>query len=204
MLVRIEIAGPGAKARRLVFDDGGAPRETSAAAVKRLGIEEGTEVAREAVVAALSETEYGLAKERALRLLGYREHSAEELLRKLRDTGYPEAVAQAVVARFTEIELVDDARFAAAWNRSRAAAGYGPRRIRRELEMRGVSPETIRNALSDGEDSEDELARALSALGGRTAADRQGRDRLVRRLVSRGFALSVALRAVRASDIDED
>jgi len=70
--------------------------------------------------------------------------------------------------------------------------------------MRGVSPETIRNALSDGEDSEDELARALSALGGRTAADRQGRDRLVRRLVSRGFALSVALRAVRASDIDED
>jgi len=102
MLVRIEIAGPGAKARRLVFDDGGAPRETSAAAVKRLGIEEGTEVAREAVVAALSETEYGLAKERALRLLGYREHSAEELLRKLRDTGYPEAVAQAVVARFTE------------------------------------------------------------------------------------------------------
>ncbi len=92
-LERIEIAGPGSKARRLVFDDGLDPRLTSAAAVKALGLVPEMDISREAVERSLADIEPALAKDRALRLLGYREHSAAELRRKLQDNGYPRDLA---------------------------------------------------------------------------------------------------------------
>lgn len=199
MIERIENAGPGAKARRLVFDDDLEPRCTSAVAVRELGLQAGASVSRSAIEEALGEIEYTLAKERALRLLGYREHSSAELRRKLCDTGYPPCVSAAVTARFVEVELVDDRRFAAAWTRSRISAGYGTRRIKRELVQRGMDPDLIEDTLSELIDPDEELGRARAALGGRTATDRAGRDRLVRRLVTRGFSLSVAIGA-----LDED
>jgi SOS response regulatory protein OraA/RecX len=200
MIERIETAGPGSKARRLVFDDGSEPRLTSAAVLRERGLKEGDTIWLEDLENALSPIEYRLAKERALRLLGYREHSAAELRGKLRDSGYPQAVAAAVTDRFVEVELVDDARFAGLWTRSRIAAGYGPRRIRRELSQRGIDADLIDRELSESFDPREELGRARAALGSHAATDRAGRERLVRRLVSKGFSLSIALRAVEGCE----
>jgi len=201
-LERIEIAGPGSKARRLVFDDGLDPRLTSAAAVKALGLVPEMNVSREAVERSLADIEPGLAKDRALRLLGYREHSAAELRRKLQDNGYPRDLAEAITQRYVDVELVDDSRFASSWTRSRVSAGYGSRRIRQELAQRGIDPELIDDAIADAFDPDDEVELARRALGSRTAADRAGRDKLVRRLVGRGFSLAVALAALEADDVD--
>jgi len=201
-LERIEIAGPGAKARRLVFDDGLDPRLTSAAAVKELGLVPEMHISREAVEQSLAEIEPALAKDRALRLLGYREHSAAELRRKLQDNGYPRGLSEAIAQRYIDVELVDDRRFASSWVRSRVSAGYGTRRIKQELAQRGVEPDVIEAALAEDLDPEREVERARRALGGRSAADRAGRDKLVRRLVTRGFSLSVALSALEVEDID--
>lgn len=203
-LERIEIAGPGSKARRLVFDDGLDPRMTSAAAVKELGLVSEMVISREDVERSLAEVEPALAKDRALRLLGYREHSASELRRKLQDNGYPRALSDAITQRYVDVELVDDKRFAASWVRSRVSAGYGTRRIKQELAQRGVDPEVIDEAIADALDPEEEVDRARRALGGRTAPDRAGRDKLVRRLVTRGFSLSVALAALQADSDDGD
>lgn len=201
-IVRIENAGPGLRARRLIFDDDSPSRTTSAAAVKHLALAEGMTVRVDELERSLAEVEYPLAKDRALMLLGYREHSAAELRRKLIDVGYPQNVCQAVVARFEEIELVDDARFAGAWARSRRIAGYGSRRIVSELELRGVDEETISAALSQESDESEEIARARAALRGKTAEDRAGRERLLRRLVARGFSLAVALKATGSDAVD--
>lgn len=200
---RIENAGPGAKARRLVFDDGSEPRLTSAAAVKQLCLEAGVSMSRSALEETLAEIEFPLAKERALMLLGYRDHSIAELQRKLRDCGYSPSVARAVTDRMTEVELLDDERFSSAWTRSRVSAGYGPRRIRQELVRRGIDPELADAAIAESIDGEGEVARARSALRGRTAANRAERDKLVRRLVSRGFSLSVALAAIELESADQ-
>jgi len=202
-IVRIEHAGPGSRARRLLFDDETPTRTTSAAAVKHLGLEEGMSIAGEALEESLDEIEYPLAKDRGLMLLGYREHSAAELRRKLHDAGYPTTVCRAVVERFVEVELVDDARFAAAWVRSRRGAGYGTRRIARELEQRGIDAEVIQAALTDDADETDEIQRARRALRGKVPEDRASKDRLLRRLVSRGFSISVALKALEVSDVED-
>jgi regulatory protein len=203
-VARIEHAGPDLRARRVIFSDGSPTRVTSAAAIREIGLEEGTAVVPEALDDALSSVELPLAKERALLLLGYREHSANELERKLRDSGYSADVATAVVKRFVEVQLVDDSRFASAWVRSRRASGYGTRRVRQELERKGIDAETIGAALADEADDADELARALAALGSRKATDRRSRERLIRRLASRGFPLGIAVSAVDMVDSASD
>ena len=198
---RIETVGPGSKARRLIFDDGSEPRLTSAAAVREIQLVPGAHVSAQEVDAALAAVEYVLAKNRALRLLGYREHSALELRRKLEDTGYPPAIAQAVTDRFAEIELVDDARFAQMWTRTRLAAGYGPRRIKQELALRGIEALVVEQVLADSvDDGEDDVDLARAALGGRVATDRASRDRLTRRLLNRGFSPSAARGALNTPE----
>jgi regulatory protein len=200
-IVRIENAGPALKARRLFFELDPMPRITAASVVKRLGIDVGLEVDRSTLETTLAAEELPLAKERALQLLGYRERSAQELLGKLRDSGFPDDVSQAVVQRFVEVELVDDERFAAAWVRSRRAAGYGDRRVRRELEDKGVDPMLIIASL-DPDQGDDELTRASASLRGRRPRDAADAQRLIRRLLGRGFSIGAAKEAVGLAGVE--
>ncbi|HEY5541372.1 MAG TPA: regulatory protein RecX [Coriobacteriia bacterium] len=203
-IARIEDAGPDRKARRLTFEDGIEPRITSASVVKELGLEEGLSIDADVLEASLAEVELLLAKERALRLLGYRERSRAELVRKLCDSGYPEAIASQVAERFAEIELLDDERFAAVWVRTRNAAGFGARRIARELAEKGLAPETAAAALEAISGGEDQVARARQTLRGRIVTDNKERDKLIRRLVAKGFSLSVAVQAVDSCRSGDD
>jgi regulatory protein len=200
---RIENAGPDVRARRLIFDDASTPRVTSAAVLKLLSLDVGSAVDTEQLRVALAEHEPRLARERALQLLGYRERSRAELRQRLLDNGYPRDVVDPVVERFCEVELVDDRRFAAAWVRTRDSAGYGRRRIARELTDKGVEQDIISAALDD-ELHSDELSRATAALRGRAPSDARDRERLVRRLVSRGFEFRVALDAVGRAAADDE
>lgn len=195
---RIENVGPEAKARLLVFSDTRV-RRTSASVVRELGLESGAQVDLVQLERTLGESEERHAKERALRILGYRDRSVTELRKRLSDDGYPDAVLAAVVDRFCEVELVDDARFARSWAATRAAAGIGRARIARELREKGVDPDLALSAIEDALVDQDEVGRALAALRGKVPADRRERDRLLRRLVTRGFELGVAIRALDAA-----
>lgn len=203
LIVRIESVGPDLRARRIFFDGDPDYRTTASTVVKRLAIAEGMEVDREALEADLAAEELPLAKERALKLLGYRERSAFEVHRKLRDSGFPESVSKAVVQRFSDIELIDDERFASAWTRSRRAGGYGEQRISRELAEKGVDSSVIVAAL-ETDDGADETGRALAALRGKVPRDRADSQRLIKRLLGRGFSLSVARDAVSRSTSSTD
>ena len=150
-ITSIEDAGPQRRARRLHFSDGAEPRTTSAAVVRALGLEQGVEFDERSV----TEAEAEQARERALRVLGYRERSTAELVAKLTDDGYPARLAHQIVDRFVELSLLDDTRFAELWARNRVAAGYGRRRIADELARKGVDADVARSALDEvlGDDS---------------------------------------------------
>ena len=204
MITRIEAAGPERRARRLVFDDGCEAREVSSSVCRELALQEGQQVDPAALEESIRAIEVRLAKARALQLLGYRERSEAELTSKLRASGYPPDVASSVVARFVDVELVDDRRFAFAFARSKAASGYGDRRIARELKARGIPEALLEEVLATFDPSSDELSRARSAMRGRIPADASQARKLVRRLVARGFDLSVAIKAVESrGDFDE-
>jgi regulatory protein len=103
--------------------------------------------------------------QRALGLLVRREHSRPELARKLRARGVPSDEAEAAVRQMTQAGWQDDARFACSLARSRVAGGYGPLRIRMELESHGLDAAAIAaafEALAEaGDDDWDGRAREL-------------------------------------------
>lgn len=136
--------------------------------------------------------------QRALGLLTRREHSRQELARKLASRGVEAVDAAAAIDRLAAAGWQDDARFAASVVRSRAAAGYGPAFVRAELRAHGLGHEVVAGAMEGFEGDWLEVARALArrrhpGAGQGGAADARKAMEL---LLRRGFSLEQARAAI--------
>lgn len=87
------------------------------------------------------------AFECALRLLSRREHGAYELANKLAQKGYADADIQETLHECQRLDLQNDARFVESLMNTRVRQGYGPLRIRRELQQIQIDRELIETAL---------------------------------------------------------
>lgn len=123
-----------------------------------------------------------------------RARSRSELERDLKKREVPEQAVAAVLDRFTEVGLIDDASFAQEWVGSRGRRS-GALRLRQELRHKGVAEEHIAEAInirSDDEDRENALE-----LGKRKAASMNSLDAVTKRrrltafLSRRGFSSAV-------------
>ena len=74
-----------------------------------------------------------------LRLLARREHSQKELLDKLALRGFQRDEVEPVIVEMGEQNWQNDARYTECYVRQRIASGYGPMRIRYELQQRGIN-----------------------------------------------------------------
>lgn len=130
--------------------------------------------------------------QRALGLLVRREHSKQELDRKLRAKGASEEEASAAVRKMSSAGWQDDTRFAVSLARARAINGYGPLRIRAELGMHGIEPEAIAAAFDAlAEAAEDDWIAQASDLVrrryGEGVLDPRQRRKAAGLLLRRGF-----------------
>jgi regulatory protein len=73
-----------------------------------------------------------------LRLLARREHSRRELLNKLALRGYQRDEAEPVLATLAERDWQNEGRYTECYVRQRIQNGYGPMRIKYELQQRGI------------------------------------------------------------------
>lgn len=85
-----------------------------------------------------SDTTYRNALNSALRILARRDHSVFELAQKLARRGYEEGTVRRVVAECGRLNYLDDRRVAGQLIGRMQRKGLGTRRIRHELEKRGV------------------------------------------------------------------
>jgi regulatory protein len=137
-----------------------------------------------------------------LRLLTGSPRTRNQLAVALRRREIPEEIIEAVLERFEEVGLIDDAAFAGAWVESRHhGRGLARRALARELRTKGVDTAVIEEAVSRLDpDQEEETARALVArkLHATRGLDR---DRRIRRLAGmlarRGYSEGLAVRVVR-------
>ncbi|WP_433326288.1 regulatory protein RecX [Spirillospora sp. CA-294931] len=143
-----------------------------------------------------------------MRLLASAPRTRAQLAEALRKKGVPDEVAEGVLARFTEVGLIDDEAFAEAWVRSRhSGRGLGKRALAAELRQRGVAEETLKDAV-ETVDSEQEEQRARELIARKVAASR-GVDpvkrtrRLVGMLARKGYPSGMAFRVVREA-LEED
>jgi regulatory protein len=82
----------------------------------------------------------------AMTLLAVREHSRQELLRKLQARFESDELEDALL-RLSDEQLQSDRRFAQGYARERALKGHGPQRIQAELLKRGISGNDADSAL---------------------------------------------------------
>lgn len=144
------------------------------------------------------------ARDCALRLLGRREHSAEELSHKLCQRGYPPAVVETVVAELARERWQSDARYAAELIHYRRRQGYGPLRIRAELRQHGVE-EAFGNPQLQWDDADwAELAQRARAkrFGVCSSLSPRERERQFRFLLNRGFTREQARRVFEGRGAD--
>jgi regulatory protein len=83
----------------------------------------------------------------ALKLLAAREHSVQELRRKLLARGFAEAPIDRVLGDLAQQALLSDARFAQVYSEQRVRKGFGPLRLRAELRERGVDEALIETSV---------------------------------------------------------
>jgi regulatory protein len=146
-----------------------------------------------------------VAREICLRLLTDRSRTRKELAQALRRKGVPDDAAAAVLERFDEVGLIDDAAFAGQWVRSRHAhRGLARRAIAVELRRKGVADDVAGEALAELDaESEEQRARELverklRSLAVATAEQRAAAGRrLVGMLARKGYGAGIAYRVVR-------
>jgi regulatory protein len=142
------------------------------------------------------------ARQICLRLLATAPRTRAQLASALRRRHVPDEVAEAVLGRFAEVRLIDDAAFAQAWVESRHhGRGLARRALSAELRQRGVAAEEVRAAVGSLDD-QDELATARRLVAKRVEATR-GRPlparvrQLVGMLARKGYPAGLAIQVVR-------
>ena len=145
-------------------------------------------------------------EQRAVFLLGRREHSAAELKRKLRDKGFAEDAIDEVLADLQTRDWQSDQRFAESIVRQRIENAYGPLKIYADMQQKGIDRAFAEQILA--EQNVDWKALAVSRYQRRFGTDEPADDkeqaRRQRHLASRGFYPGDVFAACKIAVQDDD
>lgn len=151
-------------------------------------------------------------EQRAVDLLSRREHSEAELRYKLRHKGFAAEAIDRVLARLQQRQWQSDTRFAENFFRQRVEQGYGPLRIRQEMQQKGVAEQEIEQVFATYAPNWQALAReryqrrfaakfvSTEAEPPLTPKERAKRQRF---LAQRGFTAEQVYAAMSAAEDDD-
>ncbi len=148
----------------------------------------------------------------AVKALGRQMRSEADLRRLMRNRVEPgehgDAVINTVVTRLREYGYLDDAAFAETYARLRQQnEKLGQRRVRQDLQQKGVGSELIAETLEAryGQTNEEALAREhLERKRIRKPENEKETARVMRRLVTAGFSTGVIYKILRQWDVPEE
>ena len=176
--------------RVLVYLEEGDPLRITGHELLQFGLYPGMDLSPELVVQLEASGKRSEGRVKAAQLASGRMMSRRELADKLNRKGVAPDAAEEAVEWLTSLGAVDDAAYAGVIARHYAASGYGPGRVRQELQKRGVPRELWDDALAQLPDNADAIDRFLrKKLGGRTP-DRATLKKLSDALLRRGFSWS--------------
>ncbi len=154
------------------------------------------------------EIDYPRAKEKALRLLEFRNHSSGELRKKLQAYGAKEEDIETVIDFLTEYNLINDTEYAKMLSRDlKNIKRYGTARIRSELYTKGITSEIIDEALGELPEYDfDELVEMVQKrLKGNF--EKKNKDKIIRHFITKGYSfdeIKKAVSAVEESNLTEE
>jgi regulatory protein len=140
-------------------------------------------------------------RERAMRILQVRDHSCEELRRKLLARGLGPEGLDSLLEDLIRLGYLDDRRFAVQFVRERTRRGMGRVRVGRELEQRGIDADLARQVLDEVLPAQEcDSARALAERRAQAGRSPQSTARF---LAGRGFS-SATIRLVLGQVFSDD
>ena len=105
----------------------------------------------------MEESDYHPAEKAALRLIARAEQCSAGLSRKLEKRRFDSSAVNEVIAKLTELKLLDDDRFARLWLESRLRLTRSPRQLISSLCAKGIDREAAEAALKIALDEDTEL-----------------------------------------------
>lgn len=152
----------------------------------------------------MNSKDFDKAKQYAFLLLKFRLRSEKELFERLKKKKFSDEVAGQVVAFLKERKFIDDESFAKAWITSRIKRPLGIRRLKQELELKGVDRMIIRAHLeelqkkySEKEVVSEIVKNRLDKL--RKLEPEKAKRRVYSYLLRRGFSPEVVIDAISRS-----
>lgn len=213
-VIKISKGGASPRRRTVFLSDGSDPISAPSALLRASGVAVGTVAeSRSSLLGMLEEHARSCAMDRSLDALSRRELSTHLIRTKLLDDGYNLQVVLRTVARLIELGYVDDERYAQHVWRTELNSGKGPARVKSRLRIAGIDQEIIEAAylycVDDGQLPDTlEAATSLALRWYRHDNGAAGAQKVLRRLVSRGFSYDTALTAIRrvseGSNLDGD
>jgi regulatory protein len=137
-------------------------------------------------------------------LLARREYGIRELEQKLIQKGCPREIAAVAVDGLKRDGLVSDERFAESLVQNRRERGYGPLRIERELQEKGIAHSVIDQWLNPRDSAWLDVLREVHRrkYGAMAPESYQERARRARFLQSRGFSAEQVMKVLKADEFD--
>lgn len=141
-----------------------------------------------------------LKKKTLSRTIRVKNKKTGEYQTKLKE-GFDASLVEPVLARLIERGYVDDERFARLWVENRSVRkGVSQKKLRLELQAKGVAKDIIENCLSEGVRNEQEELAKVIARKGKKYPDEQ---KLIQYLLRQGFNYSDILDALSAASSSE-
>lgn len=136
-------------------------------------------------------------------MLARRDHSTVELSRKLQRKDFNQADIDAVLSALSQEGLLNDQRFTESYIHYRRSKGYGPNRIRAELQERGIAEDLIEHTLNITDNAWFDDVRKVwkKRFKNRVPEDMKSRAQQVRFLYYRGFT-GEQINQIFHSDLD--
>jgi len=180
------------KKRSTIYINGSFAFGLSNEIILKFDLHEDDQIDDETIQNILLEQEKQKIRERALRILHYRKRSVQELKTRLTKVGFDNDLIQQVIEEFLRDSTLNDEDFAEAF-----VADYtnlkpkGNIFISRELAKRGIDQKVIKKVISIRDEKQmvmDFLQKKLAHFSAKNPKDRQ---KILRRLLSRGFTPGV-------------
>ena len=152
--------------------------------------------------------EYNKGREYALRRLGRRECSVDDLRRKILERGISPAITEKIVENLLKNDWVSDERFSRMLIRQQVNRSNGPRLIRQKLKAQGIdlSVEQLKEISSEVADKgEVESARAfVERRYPKCWEDKKTAVRASQALLRRGFSYTTIQDVLRTSHNEDE
>lgn len=144
------------------------------------------------------DSEYTRARSRALWYLDRSDRTEKAMYRKLTEAGFDKRASAAVVARFVEVGLIDDRRFAERFAERCAESGISKREGIRKMLEKGVPRDAAEAAFSDIEiDEEAQIAELIEKKYARKLMQENGSRRVYAALARKGFSFAAIRSALK-------